>query len=373
VTVFRAVIVVALLLTACGDHVASGGLPGGSSSAAENVGTINPKPTPTANPSPTAATVAFPDRLSFVVGTSDGLVYPEFVGGKPSGTPLRGCDGQVSTLASLGRKVLVVCREPTYRLSILDLDARTVSVISGVQASEAAWTVNGDAVVYTTTGSCEPSAPICKTRLMQRDLRTGRTTQIDERYGVGRDLRLSGNGLLIWRAKNMDSFVRAPEEVGTWLIIDGALVRFSPDRFVDGTKGRYVLETEEMSFNAGCCTAVISRLEHDQRLTPASVANERALALLEDGRILAFRADPDELFQGSMVLYRAGIAERMDRGRFSAFRAARDGDWIVGFELSGPPILTLHAYRISDGVFASVSGGNVTALAQIAPAKPPLP
>jgi hypothetical protein len=171
----------------------------------------------------------------------------------------------------------------------------------------------------------------------------------------------------------MDSFVRAPEEVGTWLIIDGALVRFSPDRFVDGTKGRYVLETEETSFNAGCCTAVISRLEHDQRLTPASVANERALALLEDGRILAFRPDPGELFQGSMVLYRAGIAERMDRGRFAAFRAARDRDWIVGFELSGAPSLTLHAYRISDGVFASVSGGNVTALAQIAPAKPPLP
>jgi hypothetical protein len=366
----RALVVVALILTACGDHVGSGGLSGGSPSASEIVPTVNPKPTATPNPSPTAPTVAFPTSLSFVVGTYDGLVYPQLVDGKPAGAPVRGCEGQVSGLATFGRKVLVVCREPTYQMSIFDVDARTLSAIPGVQAYEAAWTINGDAVVYTTTGTCEPSAPICKTRLMQRDLRTGRTTQIDERYGVGRDLRMSGNGLLIWRARNMDSFVRAPEEVGTWLIIDGALVRFSPDRFVDGTKGRYVLETEEMSFNAGCCTAVISRFDKDQRLTPASVANERALALLEDGRILAFRPDPGELFEGSMVLYRAGIAERMDRGRFSAFRAARDGDWIVGFELSGAPSLTLHAYRISDGTFASTAGGNIAALARIGPAKP---
>ena len=79
---FRALLVLALIVTACGDHVGSGGLSGGSPSAGEIVATVNPKPTATPNPLPTAPTVAFPTSLSFVVGTYDGLVYPQLVDGK---------------------------------------------------------------------------------------------------------------------------------------------------------------------------------------------------------------------------------------------------------------------------------------------------
>src|SRR6266550_1640969 len=140
---FRRLLALALILTACGDHVGSGGVAGVSPSASSSA-TVNPKPTFTPNASPTAPTVAFPARLSFAVGTYDGLVYPQLVDGKPAGTPVRGCDGQVSTLSSLGRKVLVVCREPTYQLGIFDVDAGTFSVVPGVQALEAVWTIQGD-------------------------------------------------------------------------------------------------------------------------------------------------------------------------------------------------------------------------------------
>ena len=72
-----------------------------------------------------------------------------------------------------------------------------------------------------------------------------------------------------------------------------------------------------------------------------------------------------------MVVYRAGVIERMDRGKFSVFRVARDLNWIVG--LGFGPGDTLLAYNVTDGVFASASGDRITALAQIGPAKPPIP
>src|SRR6267142_23623 len=234
---FRALIAVALILTACGDHVGSGSVTGVSPSPNAS-DQIKPTPTATPVPSPTAPTVAFPARLALVVGTYDGLVYPQLIDGKPAGTPVRGCDGQVSTLAAWGRKVLVICREPTYQVSIFDPDAGTLSVIPGVEALEAAWTTLGESVVYTAIGACEPPAPICKTTLMQRELRTGKTTQLDERYGVGNDLRLTGEGVMVWRALNMSSFVRAADEVGTWIIRDATVSRFSQHRLIDGGKGR---------------------------------------------------------------------------------------------------------------------------------------
>jgi hypothetical protein len=372
---FRALAVAALLLTACGDHVGSGGASGLSPSPAGSAATAKPTPVATPDPLPTAPTVAFPARLAFAVGTYDGLVYPQLVDGKPAGTPVRGCDGQVSSLSTLGRTVLVVCREPTYQLSIFDVDAGKISVIPGVQALEAVWTIQGDAIVYTTLGTCEPPAPICKTKLMQRELRTGATVQLDEQYGVGSDLRSTGAGVTVWRAMNMSSFVRSADQSGTWVVRDGTLTRFSAHRLIDGDKGRFLLETDGSSSMVSCCTSVVLKFDQEQRITPSSVDHERAVALLEDGRIVAFRPDPVDVFEGSVVVYRAGVVERSGRGKFSAFRAVRDVDWIVGLEISGAPGLMLRAYRISDGAFASASGGNITitALAPLGPAKPPIP
>jgi hypothetical protein len=368
---FRALIVFALLLTACGDHVASSGL--GASSTPTPANSTKATPDPTPSPTSTPTTVAFPERLSFVVGTNDGLVYRQLLNGKPAGTPVRVCDGLVGSLASYVRKVLVVCRDATSKLAVFDADAGTVSVVPGVEALEATWTALGDSVVYTAIGACEPPAPICKTKLMQRDLRTGATTQLDERYGVGRDLRSTNEGVTVWRAMSMDSFVRPADEVGTWAVRGTTLSRISQHRLIDGGKGRDLFETEETSFNAGCCTAVMAGYQQQaQRLTPSSVSNERAIAMLEDGRIVAFRPDSrTNMFEGSVVVYRAGVVERTDRGRFSPYLVVRDLDWIVGVEYGVGG--TLRAYRISDGAFASTSGTNITALAPLGPAKFPSP
>ncbi len=66
------------------------------------------------------------------------------------------------------------------------------------------------------------------------------------------------------------------------------------------------------------------------------------------------------------MIYNGTKVERMDRGRFSALRVLRSGDWLVGQEIPGP---TLRAYRISDGAFAAMSAGGLSALAILGPKK----
>src|SRR5258708_33240128 len=57
-------------------------------------------------------------------------------------------------------------------------------------------------VVYVTIGRSEPLAPIAMTKLMVLDLRTGTTTAVDERYGGAFELRLTGGGIMVWRAED---------------------------------------------------------------------------------------------------------------------------------------------------------------------------
>jgi hypothetical protein len=95
------------------------------------------------------------------------------------------------------------------------------------------------------------------------------------------------------------------------------------------------------------------------------VRNEKGLALLEDGRLVTWQPEHGE-YDGSVVIYNGTKVERMDRGRFSAFRVLRLGDWLVGQAIPRP---TLRAYRISDGAFAAMSAGGFSALAILGPKK----
>ncbi len=319
-------------------------------------------------PSPASRTVAFPD-LDLVVGTSNGDLYKKLVGGQPAGSRTHVCDGLVLRVETDGPTVLVTCIQGST-FSVYTYDPKTGAVIRvGGVDGPAVWAETGDAVVYVTRGSCAQGAFDCASRLVRRDLGTGAAAIIDERVGVVTDFRSTEEGITVWRAKAGLGSVRPDAEVGTYLLRGTTLTKFSDQRLVAGTKGRWLLESEEtQSYNSGCCTYVIQRAATETRLTPPDVTNERAVALLEDGRKVAFRPVRDTLI-GTMVIYSAagGRVERADQGTFAAFRivrAARDGqDWIVGFEYAGAPSLTLRGYRISDGAFASAPGGAITALA----------
>jgi hypothetical protein len=360
---------VAILASACGSQVAEA--PSASSSA-----TASPTPTttPAASPSPSAKSAAFPD-LPFIVGTNAGDLFFQLANGQPAGRKVHACDGAIQHLVAYGRQALFLCGAPNAipTLYLYDDDAGTVTVIAKTENATFALTDTGQ-VVYVTLGKTEPSAPISMTKLMLFDLRTGATSTVDERYGVAFELRLTGEGVLVWRPKNSLSFVRPDAEAGSWILHGTALAKLSQFRLIDGGKGRDLLESEPVDPSTGyatnslCCTYTLWKTASEQRLTPPDVQNEKGLALLEDGRMVTWRPEPSE-FDGSIVIYDpTGRLQRIDRGRFSSFLTQRSGDWLVGEDLSSRPV-SLRAYRISDGAFAGVEGVGISAFAFLGPKK----
>ncbi len=362
-------LVLVLGFAACGPRsqdVASGG--SGQPSA-------SPSPSPsvaaTATPTPSPLSVPFPD-LPVIVGTSAGDLYFALSNGQPVGPKVHACSGAISSLVAYGRQAAFVCGGAGVATALFLWDEATnvVTEIAKTERQEIAF--DGASIAYLTLGKTEPSAPIAMTKLVLWDMRSGASTTLDERYGVALDLRLIGDGIAVWRPKNSLSFVRPEAEAGTWLVTGTSLTKIAQLRVVDGGKGRYVAESEPIdpatgySTSSFCCTYVALRTTTEQRLTPPEVKNEKALAMLEDGRVVAWRPDSGE-FDGSVVIYSGATVARIDRGPFTSFRVLRSGDWLVGQMAFPNP--TIRAYRLSDGAFASVPNGGISALALLGPKK----
>ena len=360
---FAVVALIALVVTACGSHVEAG------PSASPSLGA---SASPSGSPSPSIRAVAFPD-LPFIVGTNAGDLYFPLVNGQPTGRKVHACDGSIQDLVTYGRQALFLCRSggALGTLYLYDDDVATVTAIAKTGSATYALSGTGEAV-YVTMGQSVPSAPIAMTKLIVQDLRTGTTTTVDERFGVAFEVRLTGEGVMVWRPKNSLSFVRPDAEAGTWILRGTTLAKLSQYRLVDGGKGRDLLESEPVdpatgySTSSSCCTYVVWKTTTEQRLTPSDVRNEKGLALLMDGRLVTWRPASGE-YDGSVVIYNGTKVERIDRGRFSAFRVLSSGDWIVAQEAAPTP--GLHAYRISDGAFADMPGSGFSALALLGPKK----
>lgn len=306
-------------------------------------------------------TTAFPD-LPFVVGTNEGYLYFRLVDGRPAGPKVHVCDGAVMEVVALQRQALAFCGSGVTDAGwyLWDEAAAAIALIVRPALGQAAFTGTGS-VVYVALGREAPPAPIPMTRLMLRDLASGTTTQVEEAFGVSAELRLTGEGVAVWRPRNNDSFVRPDAEAGTWVLRGTALSRFSGLRLIEGGAGRALLEAEVTLSRPGCCRSVYTRIAAEQRLTPNDVSDEHALALLDDGAIVTWRPGPNA-FEGDIVVYRGGTVARLDRGHFSSVRAMRSGDWIVVQQPADPQLL---AYRISDGSFASVPDRGFRSLATL--------
>jgi hypothetical protein len=228
-------------------------------------------------------------------------------------------------------------------------------------------------LVYVVPGKYEPPAPISMAKLMLRDLRTGTDTALDERYGVTFATWTVPDGVALWRPQNSLSFMRSEAESGTWLLKGTTLTRLSRHRLIDGSAGRYLLESEPVDANGylaspgGSSTTylVVRTGTTETRLTPPDVPTEQGIALFADGRVVAWRPSANDPFVGTMVVYKEGVVVRRDPGRFGNLNLVRSGDWVVGTEITGR--LMFRAYRISDGAFASLEGGDVRTFAFLGP------
>jgi hypothetical protein len=366
-----ALLVCAILPASCGGGAGSSATsaPTVAAAATSSVATA----TASATASPSAQIVAFPD-LPFIVGTNGGDLYFQLINGQPVGRKVHACDGSIQNLVAYGRQALFLCYPAfpsTPTLTLYDDDTGMLIAIAKTQNATYALT-GTSGVVYVTIGTQSGTAPIPTTRLMLFDLRTGATTQIDDRYGVAFDVRLTGEGVMVWRPKNSLSFMRPDAEAGTWILHGTTLTRLSLYRLIEGGNGRDLLESEPVDPSTGylsssfCCTVVVLKTTSEQRLTPTDVPNEKGLALLDDGRLVTWGAESGE-YDGSVVIYNGTRVERTDRGRFGAFRVLRSGDWLVAQEAAPTP--GLHAYRISDGAFAAMPGTGFSALAILGPKK----
>lgn len=319
-------------------------------------------------------TAAFPD-LTVFVGTANGDVFQQLRAGQPAGPKVHVCDGFVVRIEVAGGSSALVSCITGSTFAVFTYDHRTGAVarVPNVDGP-AIWadTNNpGDAIVYVTRGGCAPAATDCAQRLVRRDMKTGAATVIDERVGVVTDFGFTDEGPTVWRAKVALTGTRPEAEAGTYLLRGTTLTRFSQHRLVAGYKGRWLLESEEtLTFNSGCCSYLVYRSQSESRITPPDVPNERAVAMLSDGRMLAFRPEGDGP-RGSMVVYPngGGRTERSDRGTFLTFRtlAFEQAGWILGMAYAGTVPLTVYAYRISDGAFAETTLAEGTALASVPP------
>lgn len=361
--------VAAIIAGACGSRVEAG--PAAAPSVPPTAPTETATPRPAA--SPTSRVVAFPD-LPFIVGTENGDLFFQLVQGQPAGRRVHVCDAGIRHLVAYGRQALFLCdTRPESSLDLYDDDTGKLTAIAKTESQLYALTDTGQ-VVYVAIGRSEPTAPIPMTRLMSLDLRTRVTTQLDERYGVAFEVRLTGEGLMVWRPRNSLAFARPDAETGTWILRGTELAKLSQYRLVEGGKGRDLLETEAIDPSSGyatagsCCTYVLWRTTSERRLTPANVPNEKALALLEDGRMVTWRPGPSE-FDGTVVVYDgSGNVQRSDRGRLGSYGTLRSGDWLVGQDLTALPF-SLRAYRVSDGAFAGAETVGISAFAFLGPKK----
>ena len=107
-------------------------------------------------------------------------------------------------------------------------------------------------------------------------------------------------------------------------------------------------------------SAVIERIGTiEQVLTPSSVAEEHPVALMADGRIVAWRPDgPDSNeVHGRMVVYDRGRVVRETVGTFARGEVLRSGDWLISKQFLGGGTYDLFAYSISGESFVSRSAG----------------
>lgn len=342
-------------------------------------------------PARPAAVAAFPESWT-LVGTTDGRVQ-RGVGGIVIAS-WKVCDGWIGSIvvpAGDSSTVLVVCQvgeprnEPRGFLLQADLFATSsqgrVTPLPGFVSMNAAFSPDGRTLIYTSLAPGDPGAPISKMRVWMLDVGQGRIGTPREiltpDYNLG-EVRWTTLGPSVFKPQRSPNGIRRPADAGTFLYDGTSWRRYSLHRLVDATsgpQGHALLEVEPAGAGAPQprgAAVLLREGERETQLTPGDVGDERALALLDDGHVLAWRRDRDE-YHGTVVTYADGHAVRQDSGAFSAiltFRAGLFADAIVGEEISGPPmLLTLRSYSIADHTFAAVAPGSVSAVSALVVAR----
>ena len=324
-----------------------------------------------------AAAAVFPD-VPLVAGTAVGdlmrwrggswqleaHVCPQDRGQDPVTALSISADGRVALVQCFGTGGRpVTAARPAY---VYDFSAKTARAIGGTtELGIGPVDQNGTSAVIGVPGDCPNPAPTCQSRWLELILSTGQTRElVPSGYWYSIEFRWTALGLSYFLPLRASAGQQPPERVGTFIFgsRNGTPVRFSTDRLIAADANAHAALERTASLvpiNPPPPSAAIERTSGiDSVVTPAGVPEEHPVALLADGRIVAWRPDgPDVEAQGRMITYDHGRVVGDAPGFFARGDVLRSGDWLISKLFRGGATYDLFAYSLSSGAFAKRSAG----------------
>jgi hypothetical protein len=242
---------------------------------------------------------------------------------------------------------------------VYDLGTKQKRALAGTSAAGVGPIApDGNVVVIAGLGDCPMPAPVCQTRRYLLDLNTGdRQEVLPSDYWLDTEVRWTGAGLMYFRPACSSAGCAGPEKSGTYnySFSTRRWLKISSDRlvFANGSD-RSILERRG-SLSDQAPSALVEWFKGQERvLTPSGVQQEIAVAMLVDGRTVAWRPDRPGGIDGQIVVYRDGSESQSTRGRFSGYMNAAVADVVLAGVLSGAPSWSIEAYSVSANAFASL-------------------
>ncbi len=383
-----AAVALTALLVSCAPASVTNGTPTPSSTTQPTLASATVIPSATATQAIPAA--VFPD-VPLVAGTAVGdlvrwrggswqleaHVCPQDRGQDPVTALSISADGRTA-LVQCARGTGASFTDPAREAFVYDFTTKSARAIGGTtEIGIGPVDPNGTSAIVGVRGDCPAPAPTCQSRWLELDLVSGRTSQrLPSAYWYSVEFRWTALGLSYYLPSASNAGVQPTDRVGTFTFDGrtGAPIRFSDHRLIaTDASAHAVLEgtTSLVLTNPRPPSAVIERIGTvEQVLTLSAVAEEHPVALLADGRIVAWRPDgPDSNeINGRMVVYDRGRVVRETVGTFARGDVLQAGDWLISKLYRGGATYDLYAYSVSADSFVSRSAGVAIGALAVLPA-----
>ena len=311
----------------------------------------------------------FPDVALVATDTTGDLVV--YRGGSWNVEATLCDDGSYDPAAALevaadGHTVLVTCPAPTSQWDtarratfLYDVATKRSRTLPPIVGGVAAMSPDASLVVVGGPGDCPMPAPVCQTRWYLRDLATGQQQDLlPSDYWLRIEFRWTAVGLTYFLPQCAEAGCPGVEKSGTYSYSFSTKrwMKISSDRLVlaNGVDRTIFERRESLSERADSRVVEVYRGQ-ERMLTTAGASQEVAVALLADGRTLAWRPDGAGALRGAIVSYRDGREERTTSGAFSSYFNSSSGDIALSAATPFGGAWVIYAYSSSADAFASMT------------------
>jgi hypothetical protein len=303
----RAILVVTLILAACGQPDVRAVPPSTPTATASASATGSPTSSPTASSSAFANAAAGTEWPAVVLYEAEGGVVRErtAAGAKDIGKPC----GQVTRLAVHPMGLLAICPTSTSGTG----DMRLVSLVDGrtsvlVSAMLTSWpadiSADGRSAAVFRMATCEPPAPVCQTSAVFIDVATRAERELlPSGYHLGAKLGWTALGLTLFQPECAEAGCAGTGDKGGTFVWDGAAFkRWGDLRFVASAGSWTLLERLRSFADPSSPRSVVVRGPQGEVTLDAQAKDARGLAITDLGEAIVWRPDPNQLTQRGTLL-----------------------------------------------------------------------